>query len=273
MGRSAVVAGVLACACACAAWACGGAAGGAGASSLASPGAPGAPADSSRNGSATGNGGGNGVAAAAPAPAPAAGAAAAAAPASDASAWPFAPAQTDEERSAQNERLKKEPGPVRTNWTPPGKSERYGHAEGLIAAPYDAVRARLVDFAHYRELAGHKFKKVSVVDKHPTGTDLYFQLPIMKGLVTIWYVTRFADPRPGKGGTEVIEGTFVKGNIKGVHFVFTMRPAVEDKSSTVLVCDLLLSLNIPAPQGPLDEELRDACGDAIVNVRAKTTAP
>jgi len=207
------------------------------------------------------------VAAAAPA------AAAPAAAAADPATWPFAPAPTEEEKAAQIDRLKRDPGPVRTNWTPPGRSERYGHAEGLVAAPYDVVRARLVDFAHYRELAGHKFKKVSVVDKQPGGTDLYFQLPIMKGLVTIWYVTRFADPRPGAGGTEVIEGRFVKGNIKDVHFVFTMRPAATDKSSTVLVCDLLLSLSIPAPQGPLDEELRDACGDAIVNVRAKTTAP
>lgn len=191
----------------------------------------------------------------------------------DATVWPYAPALTQEERAAQLARLEKDPGPIKTNWVPPGKSERYGHAEGLIAAPYDAVRARLTDFVHYKDLAGHRFKKVSVVDKVGEGSDIYFQLPIMKGIVTIWYVTRFMPPRPGQGGTEIIEGTFVKGNVKDVHFVFTLSPAKEDKKSTVLVCDLLLGLSIPAPQANVDEELRDACGEAIHHTRQLTMPP
>ncbi len=186
--------------------------------------------------------------------------------------WPFAPAPTADEKKAQLERLARDQGPIRSNWTPPGKSDRYGHAEGLIAAPYDAVKTRLTDYPHYKELAGRKFKKVSVVDKQAAGTDLYFQLPIMKGLVTIWYVTRFAAPRPVPGGGDVIEGNFVKGNIKDMQIVFTLRPGPDDKS-TVLVCDLNLAISIPAPQDALDEELRDACGDAVNAVRARTTQP
>ena len=189
--------------------------------------------------------------------------------ASDSTNWPFAPALTPEELKAQLDRLAKDQGPIKTNWVPPGKTERYGHAEALIAAPYDAVRARLLDFPHYKELAGPKFKKVSVVDKTAAGTDLYFQLPIMKGLITIWYVTRFSTARPAQGGAEVIEGNFVKGNIKDMQIVFTLRPGPEQK--TILVCDLNLAINVPAPQNLLDEELRDACGDALNAVRARTT--
>jgi hypothetical protein len=198
---------------------------------------------------------------------------AAAAPAapSDASGWPYAPAPSADDLKSQLDRLTKDQGPIKSNWTPAGKSERYGHAEGLIAAPYDAVKARLLDFPHYKELAGPKFKKVSVVDKSDAGTDLYFQLPIMKGIVTIWYVTRFGTARPGMGGAEVIEGKFVKGNIKDMQIVFTIRPAPEQK--TVLVCDLNLAINIPAPQSALDEELRDACGDAVNAIRARVTQP
>jgi hypothetical protein len=190
---------------------------------------------------------------------------------SDASAWPFAPAPSADELRTQAERLAKDPGPIKTNWTPPGKSERYGHAEGLVAAPYDVVKARLVDYPHYKELAGPKFKRVSVVDKTANGTDLYFQLPIMKGLVTIWYVTRFGAARPGMGGAEVIEGKFVKGNIKDMQIAFTIRPTSDQK--TILVCDLNLAINLPAPQAALDEELRDACGDAVNAVRARTAPP
>lgn len=186
-------------------------------------------------------------------------------------AWPFGAPPSNEDKAAQRARLEKDPGPLKSNWVPPGKSERYGHAEALVAAPYPTVRARLADFAHYKDLAGPRFKKVSVVDKQNGLTDVYFQLPIMKGIVTLWYVTRLAPPRAVEAGSDVVEGTFVKGNIKGMHLAFTMRPGVDEKS-TVVECDLLLSLAIPAPQANVDEELRDACGDALNAIRAKTTS-
>jgi hypothetical protein len=165
--------------------------------------------------------------------------------------------------------LKSNPGPLKSNWVPPGKADRYGHAEGLITAAPSVVRARLLDFGHYKELAGPKFKSVKVVDKQGQSTDVYFQLPIMKGMVTIWYVARFP-PTRSAGVGDVLEGTFVKGNIKGMHVAFTVRPGAEENSS-VLVCDLIVQPNVPAPQAALDEELRDACGDAITAVR-KTIA-
>jgi len=189
-------------------------------------------------------------------------------PVTPANEWPLA--QSDDP-AAQLDRLAKDPGPLKSNWVPPGKSDRYGHAEGLVAAPYEAVRAKVLDYAHYKDLAGPKFKNVRIVGKEADATDVYFNLPIMKGLVTIWYVTRFTPPRTTPGG-EIVEGTFVKGNVKGMHIAFTLRHG-KDPASTVLTCDLLLSLGIPAPQENVDEELRDACGDAIVSVRRTTAAP
>ncbi len=185
--------------------------------------------------------------------------------------WPFGPAPSADERTAQLERLKKDPGPIKSNWTPPGKSDRYGHAEGVINAPPDTVRAKLSDFAHYKDLAGPKFKSVKVVEKQGDKTDVYFQLPIMKGLVTIWYITRFPPMQNAKAG-DVVEGTYVKGNIKNMHIAFTVRPGADEKQS-VMVCDLVLQPNVPAPQSALDEELRDACGDAINSLRAVVAKP
>ncbi len=185
--------------------------------------------------------------------------------------WPFGPTPSSEDRNAQLERLKKNPGPIKSNWVPPGRSDRYGHAEGLIAAPVDAVRTRLLDFGHYKDLAGPKFSSVKVVDKQGQNTDVYFQLPIMKGVATIWYVTRFPPSRATSSG-DVLEGTFVKGNIKNMHIAFTVRPGPDEKSS-VMVCDLVLRPNVPAPQSALDEELRDACGDAINSVRKTIATP
>jgi len=188
-----------------------------------------------------------------------------------ASAWPFGPAPSADEKAAQVARLRKDPGPIRTNWTPPGKTDRYGHAETVLAAPYEQVRAVLADFAHYKDLAGPKFKKVNLADKQAGATDIYFQLPIMKGVITLWYVARFVPPRAVAGLGDVVEGQFVRGNIKNVHLVFTAR-ATDDAPGSFVACDLLLTPTIPAPQGPLDEELRDACGDALVAVRARVVA-
>ncbi len=184
--------------------------------------------------------------------------------------WPYGPAPSDEERTRELASLLKDADPLRTNWVPPGKSERYGHAEGLVMAPVARVRTRLSDFAHYKELAGPKFRNVRVVDKRGPLTDVYFQLPIMKGLITIWYVTRFAPARTSPRG-EIIEGTFVKGNIDTMHIAFAMRPAA-DENSTVLTCDLVLKPSMFAPQAALDEELRDACGDAIRFLRERLNA-
>jgi len=185
-------------------------------------------------------------------------------------AWPYGPAPSPEDKTAQLERLKKDPGPLKSNWVPPGRSDRYGHAEGLISAAPDAVRSKLLDFMHYKDLAGPKFKSVKVVDKQGQNTDVYFQLPIMKGMITIWYITRFPPSRAGGAG-DVIEGTYVKGNIKGMHIAFTVRPGADEKSS-VLLCDLVLQPSVPAPQAALDEELRDACGDAINSLRRTIVA-
>ena len=42
---------------------------------------------------------------------------------------------------------------LKWNWVPPGKSERFGHAETLIHAPLADVRRMVLDFAHYKEMA------------------------------------------------------------------------------------------------------------------------
>src|SRR5580698_10476100 len=44
------------------------------------------------------------------------------------------------------------------NWTPPGRAERYGHAETLIHAPISSVRTRVLDYAHYKDILPSRFK-------------------------------------------------------------------------------------------------------------------
>ena len=153
---------------------------------------------------------------------------------------------------------------LKWNWTPPGRSERYGHAETLIHAPLQIVRMRVLDFAHYRDFVPDKFKTSRVVGHGSDGSaDVYIQVAVLHGMVTLWDVTRFAPPRTVEPGVDVIEGRMVpgKGNVDDLDVVWTLR-ALED-DWTLLKFDLLLKPGLPAPQWAIDEELRDSAMAAV----------
>jgi hypothetical protein len=141
---------------------------------------------------------------------------------------------------------------LKWNQVPAGKSVRYGHAEVLVDAPLAKVQAAS-----------------SVVAKEGATVDLYMKLPIRIGPVTIdqWEVVRFG-PARASVSTFVIEGSGVRGNMKEGHILISAR-ALDDKHCLVKV-DLLLLPTLPAPQGMIDEELRDGAQDFINGIRDKS---
>jgi len=153
---------------------------------------------------------------------------------------------------------------LKWNWTPPGRADRYGHAETLIHAPLAAVRTRVVDFPHYREILPSRFKISRVVGHVPDGSaDVYIQIAVMHDMVLLWNVTRFAPVRLQGPDVEVVEGRMVpgKGNVEDFDVVWTMHALGPEW--TVLKCDLLLKPNLPTPQSAVDEELRDSAMIAV----------
>jgi hypothetical protein len=150
---------------------------------------------------------------------------------------------------------------LKWNWTPPGKGDRFGHAEVLVNAPLGAVRAVVTDFGHYKDLVPSRFHNARIIARQPGSTDVYMQVPILHGMVTLWEVVRFGSVQRLAPGVEQLEGQYVRGNVKTMDVIFTMHAIGEDW--TVLKLDLLLLLNIPAPQWAIDEELRDAAMQAV----------
>jgi hypothetical protein len=152
---------------------------------------------------------------------------------------------------------------LKWNWTPPGHADRYGHAETLIHAPITAVRVQVQDFAKYKDFVPSKFKVSKVVGKQGGSTDVYIQIAVMHGMVSLWNVTRFAPPKQVSPGVEVVEGKMVpgKGNVKDVDVVWTMRSISPEW--TILKFDLLMKPDMPAPQSAIDEELRDSALYAV----------
>ncbi|HEY4014147.1 MAG TPA: hypothetical protein VGM06_12465 [Polyangiaceae bacterium] len=163
---------------------------------------------------------------------------------------------------------------LKWNWTPPGRSDRYGHAETLVHAPVAAVRARVLDFGRYHEIMPDKFRASRVIAHGPDGSaDVYVQIAILHGMVLLWDVTRFAPAHSMAPGLDVIEGRMVsgKGNIEDLSVVWTLHALDDDW--TVLKLDLLLKPGLPAPQSAVDEELRDSAMNAVdaIHDRAQGT--
>ncbi len=173
----------------------------------------------------------------------------------------FAPSIAHADDDADVTRLNAATTVLKWNYVPTGKAERFGHAEVMINAPIAKVRALVTDYGHYKDFAPTKFQNSRIVAKKAGETDVYLQIPIMNGLVTLWDVARFGAPRVISPGVEVIEGHQVKGNLKDLVVIWTIRSLGDN--ATVLKCDLLLSLNVAAPQPAIDEELRDAAGQAV----------
>jgi hypothetical protein len=157
---------------------------------------------------------------------------------------------------------------LKWNWTPPGQSKPFGHAEAVIGAPLATVRQVVLDFERYPSFASSRFKVARVLKRDAGNTEVYMQFSVLHGLLKLWHVTRFAPPRAAGAGTEIIEGTFVRGNIKDARTSWTLREV--DANTTVLKADILLTPDIPAPQSALDEELRDAAQQAVDGVREKS---
>jgi hypothetical protein len=156
--------------------------------------------------------------------------------------------------------------PAKWNWTPPGRSGRFGHGETLIHAPETTVRQLVLDFGKYRELAG-SITTSRVVGHEPDGSaNVYLQMGVLNNTFHLWDVTRFSPMRTEADGSEIIEGHKVpgQGNIDDAVLVWTIRPA--GAGWTVLKFDLMLNPGMPAPQSLLDEQMRDSALDAVNSI-------
>jgi hypothetical protein len=179
---------------------------------------------------------------------------------------PSAPAQADAP-DADASRLNAAGHSLEWNWVPPGHPDRYGHAETLIHAPLASVRGHVLDFPHYKNILPDKFQQSRVVGHGPDhSTDVYIQIAVLHGVITLWDVTRFSPPLETGPGVEVVEGHMVrgKGNVEDMHVMWTMR-ALSDEW-TVLKLDMLLKPGLPVPQSAIDEELRDSARYAVDSI-------
>lgn len=137
-----------------------------------------------------------------------------------------------------------------------------GAARARVAASKDVVRSVVTDYSHYAAIIT-RFKSARVVGRVGDKTDVYLQVPILKGAANIWAIVRF-EPPTKEGGDEVVRGRMVKGNVKRLDAVWRIRQV---EQGAELDLELLIVPDLPAPRSIVLGEVRSAAARALWGAR------
>jgi len=162
-------------------------------------------------------------------------------------------------------------GPERTKWREvsrfnvktPYASMDAGAARVNVDAPHELVRAVVLDYKNYANFMS-RFEKSQVVGRSGDKTDVYLQVPILKGAAKVWAVVRFEPIKQVDGG-EVLVGHMIKGNVKRLDATWRLKKL--DDSSTQVALELLIVPDLPVPDSLVVPEVRYAAAKAVEGSR------
>jgi hypothetical protein len=155
----------------------------------------------------------------------------------------------------------------------PESNRPAGGARTVVTASPELVKSVVLDFEHYahyfdpdkgrnpsRKWASH------VVGKSGDKTDVYLEVPILKGAAKIWAIIRF-DPPQKIGDTEVVVGRMIKGNVDKLSAKWKMRRTSEN--TTELQLEFLVVPKLPVPDSLLSNEARSAAFKAVSGMKGE----
>src|SRR4029453_8722100 len=106
------------------------------------------------------------------------------------------------------------------------------------------------NYGEYKYLKPEKFSNARVVGKEGGKTDVYLQVNVLRGLVSLWQVLRFGPVQTLGPGGGTLGGNFFRGNVEDAPVIFTMKRV--DDNFTLLKMDLLIAPTLPAPQSAIE---------------------
>jgi ribosome-associated toxin RatA of RatAB toxin-antitoxin module len=138
-----------------------------------------------------------------------------------------------------------------------------GAARIEVAADPQLVTEIIRDFGNYTKLSD-KFDKSRVIGRSGDNTDVYLQVPILKGAAKIWAVVRF-EPVRSANGEQILTGHMVKGNVQRLDATWKVKSAGTRQSRVEL--ELLIVPKIPVPGSLVTSETAYAADKAVTGVR------
>ena len=180
-------------------------------------------------------------------------------------AAPAATAKPTEE----SKRLMKKRDSERYEVQTPHSSIKAGAARVAVKASPATVKKVITDFGKYPEFIS-KFEKAKVVGREGDKTDVYLQVPILKGAAKVWAVVRFDPPKTLNDDEEVIAATMVKGNVKRLDATWRIKKI--DADNTQLNLELLIVPKLPVPGSLVTGEVAYAADEAVTGSRNRAEA-
>ncbi|MDF3072187.1 MAG: hypothetical protein K0R38_7788 [Polyangiaceae bacterium] len=156
----------------------------------------------------------------------------------------------------------------------PESNRPAGGARTVVAASHDTVKSVVMDFGRYAyyfdpDKGTNPQRKWAsrVVGKSGDKTDLYLEVPILKGAAKIWAIIRFEPPRK-VGDTEVVVGKMIKGNVDQLSAKWKLKPAADNR--TELQLEFLVVPKLPVPDSLLSSEARGSAAKAVNGIRLES---
>jgi len=159
------------------------------------------------------------------------------------------------------------PDPERYERQTPLSDIKAGGSRDAVHAPFEVVRHIVTDFDGYSNYI-KRFDKAKIIGRHGDKTDVYLQVPILKGAAKVWAVVRFDPPRPtGNGDEVVIVGKLLKGNVKRLDAKYQISKI--DDQNTKLDLELLIvpDFIVPVPNRLVAGEASYAASRAVLGIR------
>jgi ribosome-associated toxin RatA of RatAB toxin-antitoxin module len=172
----------------------------------------------------------------------------------------------DAKPSDEAQRLMKLRDAERYEVLTPHSSIKAGAARVHVAAPLGEVRKVVTDYKNYAEFIS-KFEKAKVVGRDGDKTDVYLQVPILKGAAKVWAVVRFEPPKT-VNGEELVTASMVKGNVKRLDATWRIKKI--DDQNTQLHLEMLIVPKLPVPGSLVTGEVAYAADEAVMGSRNRT---
>jgi ribosome-associated toxin RatA of RatAB toxin-antitoxin module len=138
-----------------------------------------------------------------------------------------------------------------------------GAARVNVDAPAEVVRSVVQDYKNYASFMS-RFEKSQIVGRSGDKTDVYLQVPILKGAAKVWAVVRFEPIKQVDGG-EIVVGHMIKGNVKRLDATWRLKKL--DDSTTQVALELLIVPDMPVPDSLVVPEVRFAAAKAVEGSR------
>ncbi len=148
-----------------------------------------------------------------------------------------------------------------------GTSVRRMQAETVVEAPFETVRARILDYERYREFLV-RVRESRVVRRNRADTDVYFQLELPRAMGTLWFVQRMNVVERTPNRLEIV-GLAQSGNVGRVETRVVVERVRGARPSTRLTFALFGLPVVPALPDTVNTALRDAVRWASVFLQTR----